>query len=82
MNKFFCAEASRQAGEDIIGSGSIFQTYVLVECPNPWEYEAFESKQVPDNLKNLVAEIGQSNQEIRFLLITNNDGEKTKKQRC
>ena len=77
MNKFFCADASRQAGEDIIGSGSIFQTYVLVECPTPWEYEAFDSKQVPDNLKNLVAEINQSKQPIRFLLITNNKPKKT-----
>jgi hypothetical protein len=77
MNKFFCAEASRQAGEDIIGSAAIFQTYVLVECPTPWEHEAFESKQVPENLKNLVEEIEQSKLPIRCLLITNNKPKNT-----
>ena len=77
MSKFFCADASRQAGENIIGSGSIFDTYVLVECPTPWEYEAFESKQIPQNLKNLVKEIEQTKQPIRFLLITNNKPKNT-----
>lgn len=77
MSKFFCADASRQAGEDMIGSGSIFQTYVLVECPTPWEYEAFDSKQIPQNLKSLVKEIEQTKQPIRFLLITNNKPKNT-----
>lgn len=72
MDKFFCAEASRQVGEDIIGSGSIYQTYVLVECALPWVSEAFESKHVPQNLKNLEEEVKQSKLPVRFLLIADN----------
>ncbi|MFN6036267.1 MAG: sucrase ferredoxin, partial [Dolichospermum sp.] len=36
MNKFFCADNSRQLQEDIIGTATNYQTYILVECPTPW----------------------------------------------
>lgn len=71
MDKFFCADASKCAQEDIIGSGSNYQTYVLIECCLPWESEAFNSKQIPQNLKDLVEEVELSQQKIRFLLINN-----------
>jgi hypothetical protein len=73
MTKFFCAEFSRQAEEDIIGSGTHYQTYVLVECRPPWPSEAFDSKYIPQNLKSLVTEIKRAKLSVRFLLI--NSGE-------
>ena len=80
MDKFFCADASKCAQEDIIGSGSNYQTYVLIECCVPWESEAFNSKQIPQNLKDLVDEVEHSKQKIRFLLI-NSDRTKCANQR-
>ncbi|NJO40974.1 MAG: sucrase ferredoxin [Cyanobacteria bacterium CRU_2_1] len=68
--KFFCAEASRQAGEDMIGSGTNYQTYVLIECHTPWFSNVFDSPQIPQNLKDLIEATKQSKQSIRFLLIT------------
>ncbi|MCP2729626.1 sucrase ferredoxin, partial [Limnofasciculus baicalensis] len=71
MNSFFCSEMSRQAGEGLIGSATPCQIYVLIECPFPWTSNAFESKSVPENLRNLVklADRKASLVPIRFLLI-------------
>lgn len=80
MDKFFCADASKCAQEDIIGTASNYQAYVLIECCVPWEYEAFNSQQIPQNLKDLVEEVEHSKQNIRFLLI-NNDRTKCANQR-
>lgn len=80
MDKFFCADASKCAQEDIIGTGSNYQTYVLIECCLPWESEAFNSKEVPQNLKNLVEEVEHSKEKIRFLLI-NSDKHKCANKR-
>ena len=73
MNKFFCADNSRAIQEDIIGTATNYQTYILVECPTPWVYEAFNSKWVPDNLRILVEEVQKAKLPIRFLLIANNE---------
>ena len=80
MDKFFCADASKCAQEDIIGTASNYQAYVLIECCVPWEYEAFNSQQIPQNLKDLVEEVEHSKQKIRFLLV-NNDQTKCANQR-
>lgn len=69
MNNFFCSDLSRQAGEDIIGSGTNYSTYILVECPTPWAANAFDSKAVPENLKDLVDECKRHPLSVRFLLI-------------
>jgi hypothetical protein len=71
MNTFFCSDYSRQAGEDIIGSATNYQTYILVECPPPWTSEAFNSKWVPENLRILIEEVKRAKLPIRFLLIAN-----------
>ncbi|MDB9537621.1 sucrase ferredoxin [Dolichospermum planctonicum CS-1226] len=71
MNKFFCADNSRQLQEDMIGTATNYQTYILVECPTPWTYEAFNSKWVPDNLRILVEEVKGAKMPICFLLIAN-----------
>ncbi|BAY74393.1 sucraseferredoxin family protein [Nostoc linckia NIES-25] len=71
MNTFFCSDYSRQAGEDIIGSATNSQTYILVECPPPWTSEAFNSKWVPENLRILIEEVKRAKLPIRFLLIAN-----------
>ncbi|MDZ8053455.1 MAG: sucrase ferredoxin [Aulosira sp. ZfuVER01] len=71
MNTFFCSDYSRQTGEDVIGSGTNYETYILVECPPPWTTEAFNSKWVPNNLKILVEEVKRAKLPITFLLIAN-----------
>ena len=71
MNSFFCSEMSRQAGEPLIGSATPCQIYVLIECPFPWTSNPFESKSIPQNLRDLVklADKDESVMPIRFLLI-------------
>ncbi|WP_413175685.1 sucrase ferredoxin [Anabaena azotica] len=76
MNHFFCSDYSRQLGEDIIGSATNYQTYILVECPQPWMSEAFQSKWIPDNLRVLVEEVQRRKLSIRFLLIANDESHK------
>jgi hypothetical protein len=76
MNHFFCSDYSRQLGEDIIGSATNYQTYILVECLQPWMSEAFQSKWVPDNLRVLVEEVQRRKLSIRFLLIANDQSHK------
>ncbi|MHC5725061.1 MAG: sucrase ferredoxin [Nostoc sp.] len=71
MNTVFCSDYSRQAGEDVIGSATNYQTYILVECPLPWTSEAFSSKWVPENLRILVQEVKRAKLPIIFLLIAN-----------
>jgi hypothetical protein len=70
MNPFFCAEASGEAGEDLIGSAPPCQTYILVECPLPWASNAFESKLIPQNLRDLVNDAKTMARSPRFLLVT------------
>jgi hypothetical protein len=79
MNTFFCSDNSREAGEDIIGSASNYQTYILVECPPPWSPEAIDSRWVPENLQMLVKEIKREKLPISFLLISNNSSHKVEK---
>ncbi len=76
MNTFFCSDSSRQAGEDIIGSATNHQTYILIECPTPWAAEVFHSRWVPENLRILVMEITQAKVPIRFLLMSNDSSHK------
>jgi hypothetical protein len=71
MNTFFCSDHAREVGEDIIGSATNYQTYILVECPQPWAYDAFNSKWVPNNLQQLVEEVSRAKLPVRFLLISN-----------
>ncbi|OBQ35475.1 MAG: sucrase ferredoxin [Anabaena sp. MDT14b] len=73
MNNFFCADHSREIQEDVIGSATNHQTYILVECPTPWVSEAFNSKWVPDNLRILVADVKRAKLSIHFLLIANDE---------
>lgn len=68
-HSFFCSDISSQVGEDLIGSAPFYQTYVLVECPFPWKTDAFDSKCIPQNLRDLVNSVRQSGLPIQFLLI-------------
>ena len=72
MNKFFCSSACREADEDIIGSGTNYSVYVLIECPYPWKHNAFESRFLPKNLEMLMAKVKRDKLSLRFLLITQN----------
>lgn len=69
IDSFFCTEESQEAGEDLIGSAVAAQIYVLVECPPPWSANAFDSKQVPADLRTLLQEFKQAKRSIRPLLI-------------
>ncbi|MDJ0618706.1 MAG: sucrase ferredoxin [Calothrix sp. MO_192.B10] len=71
MSTFFCSDNSRKLGEEIIGTASNYETYILIECPPPWHYQAFNSRWVPDNLQVLVREIKSQKLPISFLLIAN-----------
>jgi hypothetical protein len=70
MNSFFCAKAAGEAGEDLIGSASPCQTYILIECPLPWASSAFESKSIPQNLRDLIRSTKALDRSLRFLLVT------------
>lgn len=72
---FFCAEESHAASEDLIGSAVAVQTYVLIECQPPWSANAFDSKQVPENLRTLVQQLKQEDRSIRPLLIYGDRGQ-------
>lgn len=69
MDKFFCAEASRQAEENPIGWAAPCQLYILIECPPPWGGDEFASQSVPANLRVLVEEIYQTEPSAMVLLI-------------
>ncbi|NJM17510.1 MAG: sucrase ferredoxin [Richelia sp. RM2_1_2] len=71
MSTNFCSDNSREVGEDIIGTATNNQTYVLVECPPPWNSDAFSSKWVPDNLRLLMEEAKTAKLPIKFQLIAN-----------
>lgn len=77
MNTLFCSDHSRQIGENLIGSATNYETYILIECPPPWVSPAFNSKWVPDNLRVLVEEIQQSKLSIRLLLIANDESHRS-----
>jgi hypothetical protein len=76
MNTFFCSDYAREAGEDLIGSATNYETYILVECPPPWTTEAFNSRWVPKNLHLLAEELTKSKLPIRLLLIANDESHK------
>ncbi len=69
IGEFYCAELSRSLGEDIVGSAGYYQTYILIECPYPWESQAFESPKVPKNLQAFISEVEQAKLSVRFLLM-------------
>jgi len=71
MPKFFCAQESRNSGEDPIANGENFTVYILIECPPPWTTNAFNSKVVPSNLQVLQQEIESLDDSVIFLLIHN-----------
>lgn len=71
MDRFFCAEESRQANEDPIGNGVLYQAYILVECPPPWAPNALDSRSIPANLRALKAELASVLPSCRLLLIYN-----------
>ena len=64
----FCAAASQQAGEDLIGTAGHYQTYVLVECPLPWAAKAFDSAAIPPALRHFVS-TAKSERSVQFLCI-------------
>ncbi|MEH1946796.1 MAG: sucrase ferredoxin [Nostoc sp.] len=73
MSNSFCALESRDVGEDPIANAYNFDFFVMIECPTPWINETFNSKQVPDNLRNIVKEFAEYEIAVEFLLIYNQE---------
>ncbi|MFN6484874.1 MULTISPECIES: sucrase ferredoxin [unclassified Nostoc] len=73
MANSFCALESLDVGEDPIANAYNFDFFVMVECPTPWTNEAFNSKPVPENLRNIVKEFAKSEITVEFLLIYNKE---------
>jgi hypothetical protein len=72
MNTFFCAEESRGMREDPIASADNYaQFYFFVECPPPWTKNAFDSKNIPENLRSLDQQIYDQEMPVFLLLIYN-----------
>ncbi len=76
MERFFCATAAKLANEDPIGTAYRVDTYVLVECPSPWASQAWESPQIPPELRQTIAQItqapiNQAHSAVKALLIHN-----------
>ncbi|NCJ07711.1 hypothetical protein GS597_14565 [Synechococcales cyanobacterium C] len=72
-DQFFCAEASRQSGVDIIGTASTHRIYIAIEHAPPWESYDLESKGIPENLCELDEELDEAydRYQTRFLLVYN-----------
>ena len=69
MERFFCANASQCVNEDPIGTASLVDTYVLLECPQPWANSAWDSKWIPAPLKETVTQLQSQYPRTRCLLI-------------
>jgi hypothetical protein len=71
MQSFFCAQESRESGEDPIANGENYLTYILIEFPPPWLKNAFDSKLIPPELHTLQEEIESTDDSVIFLAIYN-----------
>lgn len=69
MERFFCANASQCVNEDPIGTATLIDTYVLLECPQPWANLAWDSKWIPAPLKEAVTQLQAQHPRTRCLLI-------------
>lgn len=56
MTNFFCAEESRHAGEDPIGTAATHPTYVLVECPPLWGEDEFAAS-ISEQLRAFINQV-------------------------
>jgi hypothetical protein len=77
MVKFFCSENSRFLNEQLIGTAAHYKTYVLIEHLFPWAKNAFDSKDIPSDLKALIQEFKEDNNSTSFLLINRGESNKT-----
>ncbi|VEP12958.1 conserved hypothetical protein [Hyella patelloides LEGE 07179] len=68
MNNFFCAEESRQANEELIGSAGNYQYYVLIECSPPWAAELFESQAISPSMKAKTFELAEEMMSQKILV--------------
>ncbi|MEL6604928.1 MAG: sucrase ferredoxin [Cyanobacteria bacterium J06614_10] len=66
MKHFSCAIAAQQAKEDPIGTAGHYQTYVLIECPMPWQANVFDSSHIPAALRHYI-QATKREKSIQFL---------------
>jgi hypothetical protein len=73
MSTSFCAEESLLYQESIIGNALDYRLYFLIEVAPPWEYDEFQSKSIPENLRSLISKMIPEDEdtEVQFLLISN-----------
>jgi len=81
MANFFCSENSRFLNEDLIGTAAYYETYILIEYPFPWAKNAFDSRDIPSNLKALIKEAREDKNSTNFLLINRGESNNTDHQK-
>lgn len=68
MKPSFCAIANQKAGEDLVGTASYYQAYVLIECPLPWAAKVFESESIPIALRQYIKAL-KAERSVQFLAV-------------
>jgi hypothetical protein len=66
---FFCSELSRGSGEQIFGTASTGETWLLVEYPHPWGSRAMESSALSPVLKQHLNTLLKTIPRARLLFI-------------
>ncbi|MDQ3907601.1 MAG: sucrase ferredoxin [Acidobacteriota bacterium] len=66
---FFCSELSRNSGEQIFGTASTGELWLLVEYPYPWGSRALESSALPPEVKSHLNSILKTIPRSRLLFV-------------
>ncbi|MEO6393214.1 MAG: sucrase ferredoxin, partial [Pyrinomonadaceae bacterium] len=66
---FFCSDLSRQAGENLFGTGVTAETFILLEYPGGWEPRAITDSTLPDQVKDQLEELTRPPLRAKTLLI-------------
>jgi hypothetical protein len=78
----FCAQESRESLEDPIGSAGHTASYVLVEFLPPWHRHALDTPGIPPSLRELEAEMEESDPPGSVILIYSDRLPQIDKVRC
>jgi hypothetical protein len=66
---FFCSELSRNSGEQIFGTASTGEVWLLVEYPHPWGSRALESSALPAAVKSHLSSLLKTIPRSRLLFV-------------
>lgn len=68
MKPSLCAIANQSIAENLIGTASHYQAYVLIECPMPWAAKVFNSQRIPPALRQYITAV-KAKRSVQFLAI-------------